>query len=67
MRQPAFEHKPDDDMGVRTDSEDITSKMYTSEREQEWRKRPTKLQKQTQVVRPRDKDERGAHSEKTAR
>ena len=44
----------------------ITSEMNTIEGQQEWRKRPRKLQKTNEVVRPCDEDEKGAHSEKNA-
>ena len=41
--------------------------MNTLEGHQEWCKRPRKLQKTTEVVRPCEETERGAHSEKNAR
>ena len=41
--------------------------MNTSEGQQGWCKRPRKLQKKTEVVRPYEKNERRAHSEKNVR
>ena len=41
--------------------------MNTLDRQQEWGKRPRKLQKTTEVVRPCKENERGAHSEKNVR
>ena len=41
--------------------------MNTFEGQQEWCKRQRKLQKTTEVVRPCEENERGAHSEKNAR
>ena len=42
----------------------VRSKINTLEKQQEWRKRPRKT---TEVVRPCEEDERGAHSQKHAR
>ena len=41
--------------------------MNTLEGQQEWCKRPRKFQKTTEVVRPCEKNERGAHREKNVR
>ena len=41
--------------------------MNTLEGQYEWCKRPRKLQKTTEVVRPCEENERGAHSENNAR
>ena len=41
--------------------------MNTSEGQQEWCKLPRNLQKTTEVIRPCEENEKGAHSEKNAR
>ena len=41
--------------------------MNISEGQQEWLKRPIQLQKTTEVVRPCEENERGAHCEKNDR